>query len=436
MSISAPKLNVSKTVIFGILRNNQTKFVICDGYVDVVNTGTCMSFDDRNFNFSHDTKLLNDIAFDIFVESNMIDLRVITARIIPMQYLNKNTKISIQVTPFELPIYAIALIILACIICVIGTCYGVYKHYLQRKYYQNAYVIDNALVFIIGISQFNDRSLFLKTVPQNVKDLVELWGEEYNYDVYVCKNDSLDATKNDVIDFIDVHKTKLQCSDYKCVIVHVISHGGEDSITCSDEKSLDLDFIRHELIEKAKELKLSQLVKLIFHHSCRGENDYHYDDTKKISRGGYQLVNRTEYSYSSTIDHAALDDIAFDSNLVTVSGNIAGRALSDYGYFTKFICDAFYDNLKRNWKSNWNTLIAEIGNNLEQQTNKAELCNVNGTLRFDNIRFERKKIKTKNTELELQRTDILSRHVYNEVTDMEAESKIDTGERLLQKDSE
>eukprot|EP01084_Bolivina_argentea_P289242 496636_1 len=81
--------------------------------------------------------------------------------------------------------------------------------------------------------------------------------------------------------------------------------------------------------------------------------------------------------------------LSTDSNCVIISGNIPGRAMSDSGNFTKCICDSFKKTLDSMIKADFNTIMTEIGRNLEQMTNHAELCNVNGTLRYNLIRFEK-----------------------------------------------
>eukprot|EP01084_Bolivina_argentea_P163180 283915_1 len=54
-----------------------------------------------------------------------------------------------------------------------------------RQEYQNAFVVDKALVLIIGISQFDDKMLYLPGVKKCVDNLVELWRDKYKYDVFV-----------------------------------------------------------------------------------------------------------------------------------------------------------------------------------------------------------------------------------------------------------
>eukprot|EP01083_Nonionella_stella_P263617 895306_1 len=75
--------------------------------------------------------------------------------------------------------------------------------------------------------------------------------------------------------------------------------------------------------------------------------------------------------------------------VLIISGNVSGRSLADSGNFTKCICDSFGSNVTKLIKADFNALVVEIGQTLEQRTNHAELCNINGTLRFNKIRFEK-----------------------------------------------
>eukprot|EP01084_Bolivina_argentea_P243395 408038_1 len=76
-------------------------------------------------------------------------------------------------------------------------------------------------------------------------------------------------------------------------------------------------------------------------------------------------------------------------NCVTISGNLSGRVMSDSGHFTNCICESFEKNCERMIKNDFNSLIIEIGRELQKKTNNAEICNTNGSLRYDQIRFEK-----------------------------------------------
>eukprot|EP01084_Bolivina_argentea_P123166 218283_1 len=294
-----------------------------------------------------------------------------------------------------------------------------------RWQYMNAFVVNKAVVLIIGIAEFMDeKHSFLPGVKQNVSDLIELWRDEYKYDVFVCNNEDLNkvannfelkCTKREVIRFIDVHKSKLKDNSYNCVIVHIISHGWEDSFISSDLKTISNEFIRHELITTAELEENLELMKIIFHHSCRGDADYSIGEIVyvPVTQESENIEKRKEhqtramFDINFSVNNNNDNKISHHSNCVTISGNIVGRSLSDSGHFTKCICNSFKNNLRRVAKANFTSLIAEIGRNLEHITKNAELCNTNGTLRYNPIRFEKckstaSKVSNVETHIELQ----------------------------------
>ena len=195
-----------------------------------------------------------------------------------------------------------------------------------------------------------------------------------------------------------MHKN-LNESDYKCIIFHCISHGGNDgdSIQCSDGKKIELDFLRHELNDK-DELG-AQNIKIIFHHACRGSISNVNIPSLEIDDS--QTSIRATVSIDSPINNADVD-VSSHSNSLTLYGTIKDWALSDTGKFTKCICKAFRDNVKKKWKDNLNTLITQIGRDLEKATNKTEICEQRGTLRYDHIRF----VKCKRKENQLSGNDV------------------------------
>eukprot|EP01083_Nonionella_stella_P227524 807179_1 len=238
-----------------------------------------------------------------------------------------------------------------------------------RRIYMNAYVVENGLVLIIGISQFDDmKTSFLRGVRQNVSDLQNLWMNQYNYDVFVCK-DNLYCSKTDIIDFIDCNTRKLNETQYDSIIVHIISHGSDDYFCSSDGKTVALDFIHHEFITKAEELCYYSLIKLIFHHGCQGINDY------SISSQIHAELRPINAHNPLSNNMNKMEKVSCYSNCMTISGNIKGRAMSDSGNFTNCICQSFEKNLNRKIKADFNALVTEIGSNLEQKSNQSEICN-------------------------------------------------------------
>eukprot|EP01083_Nonionella_stella_P168538 569329_1 len=99
------------------------------------------------------------------------------------------------------------------------------------------------------------------------------------------------------------------------------------------------------------------------------------------------------YNVHKAINNNSNIDVSPSSNLVTISGNIKGRTMSDYGGFTKCICQSFGKNVDRRRKADFNSLCIEIGNNLEKKTKHAELCSINGTIRYNPVRFEPWKLR-------------------------------------------
>eukprot|EP01083_Nonionella_stella_P276340 938885_1 len=111
-------------------------------------------------------------------------------------------------------------------------------------------VIDIALILIIGICRFDGHKLSdLQGIVSNVNELRRLWFNTYHYTVKICNESTLKCTKRDIIRFIDNYKHLLEDTNYKAVIVHILSHGsGDDSFMTSDLKMMQTSFFEHELI--------------------------------------------------------------------------------------------------------------------------------------------------------------------------------------------
>eukprot|EP01084_Bolivina_argentea_P214307 363841_1 len=299
---------------------------------------------------------------------------------------------------YDWPFIIVTILIGICLCAIIGI--SIFGFYF-RKNYMNAFEVKDALVLIIGISKFENKELNnLPGVVQNVIDLKRLWSAQYNYDVFVCKN-NLQCTKADIIDFIDIHKHKLENKKYNSVIIHIFSHGSKNGkcFLSSDDKSVEIDFIRHELITEAEFVDHQSLIKLMFNHICQGSNDYSVQN-------GTNNIPRT-----SIIKHNSLDNnnniiSSYDSNVMILSGNISGRAMSDKGDFTKCICYVFGKNAKRRIKHYFSENKTEIGRMLEKETDNAEILTVNeDSLRFYPIRFE-KCGQIKNYDLKQSRNEV------------------------------
>eukprot|EP01083_Nonionella_stella_P240401 840426_1 len=169
--------------------------------------------------------------------------------------------------------------------------------------------------------------------------------------------------------------------------VRNISHGSDDHFCSSDGKTLPIDFIQHELVTTSEEVGNSSLIKLIFYHGCQGANDYNISPATNGNEKAIELRAINAHNPLSNINK--MEKVSYHSNCMTISGNIKGRAMSDSGNFTNCICQSFESNLNRKIKADFNALITEIGSNLEHKSNQSEICNINGALRFNPIRFEK-----------------------------------------------
>eukprot|EP01084_Bolivina_argentea_P215930 366698_1 len=378
LNISSLKCGIAKKIVFTIKANESQICQICS-IEDIMDN--CVYCNQTHLLLQLETSNLSNTKFEILFQSNTADLRIFPSHY-TMQYLNIQPDHELD----RKLLYLLFLLIVPLILIMIIILY-------VKKQYMNAFIVDKSLVLIIGISQFDDKQSYLPGVKQNVTDLTELWREKYKYDVCVCNNDTLYSTKSNVIDFIDCHKTRLYDSVYSGVIVHILSHSSENSFTTSDMKQINMEFIHHEIITTAEHADCLKLVKLIFHHGCKGNADYSIPSVAKsnlldVNTAGHHKF-RFKHSYVQNMKVNDKKQMSYDSNLVIISGNILGRSLSDSGHFTKCICEAFANNLGKILKRDFNSLVVEIGRNLETKTNSAELCNTNGTIRYDQIRFEK-----------------------------------------------
>eukprot|EP01083_Nonionella_stella_P176836 619825_1 len=257
----------------------------------------------------------------------------------------------------------------------------------------------------------------------------------------------LNGAKKMIIDFIDEHADKLASDDYDCVIVHILTHGSEDDrFTTHDLKQMkSSEFIEHELGSSCAD---PDMVKLIFHHACRGEADYsdfvqteirnrtgpkhaaageakqdveeeekkevtvpwahkktmatkgHYvsvcqDSTEiemVISSGLHSLTRGTQ----SQSDNQNSNGLSGDANWVTIYGTKSGNTMSDLGPFTDCICDAFKANACRRKKKNFRDLVTEIGTNLKKKTNGAQMADDKGGIgRLNHVQLRLEKQKNK-----------------------------------------
>eukprot|EP01084_Bolivina_argentea_P274467 467847_1 len=369
LNITSSQLHIAKQLMINIINNCTIKCNVCQ-----IGSDSCIACDEYSFIIYHQTNRVNEGTYNIMIDSNRNDFRVISSN-----HSIKYFKLKPIVNDHYL--YLLFLGIIPLCICSI-------LMYFKHEY-GKAFVVNRALVLIIGISEFDDDELQLPGVVQNIINLKELWQNKYNYDVFVCNQHTLYSTKINIMDFIDNHCKLIDSDTYQAVIVHVLSHGSGHSFTCSEGNQVEIEFIIHELTNAEEFNGSSSVVKLIFNHGCRGNVEYHhgadeFNPKTVVSRG---------YNMHASINKNNAVNVSSDANLMIISGTIAGRTLSDSGNFTECICESFGKNVDRIIKADFNSLYVEIGNNLEEQTKHAELCNINGTLRFNPLRFEKYKHK-------------------------------------------
>eukprot|EP01084_Bolivina_argentea_P180439 311747_1 len=366
MNITALIVNITNLLVIDIVQNTTTLCTICN----VKNK--CYTCSEDNVTLYPEISNLQSLSFQLLLRSTMMDLRVLSGNN-TIQYFNNEAQVETQ---FDKRLFYLffLLVIPICMMCLL--------YYCWRKHYNEAFIVDNAMVWIIGISTFQD-DVLLSGVAQNVVDLKELWEAEYKYDVCVFNEKTLEGTKLDIIDFVDLNKQRLKEKAYKCVIVHVISHGNVGTFKSSDGKTVHIEFLLHELRSEFETECTQSMILLVFHHGCQGTANYSCEDA-----GSQRTISKLNA-------HAILNDnsidLSYDSNYVIISGNVPGRSMSDSGLFSQCICDSFRANLARRIKADFTALVAEIGRNLERESHHAEILIVDDTLRFNPVRFEQTK---------------------------------------------
>eukprot|EP01084_Bolivina_argentea_P205047 350305_1 len=404
VNITTLSLNISKQLRISVDDKGIKSSEICD----IKNENDCFDCDDEADTFNIEYSL-NDIHIGdhiVWLKSNMIDINLLSDHQI-ITYSSSQNTIRLNNTLLYLLFLLIVPIMIIVIICI-----------YCKKQYKKAFVIDRALVLIIGIAQFDEKKYLLDGVKSNVKDLKKLWQNEYKYDVFVSNEEELYNTKNHIREFIDEHKIKLAGNVYQCLILHIISHGTDqgDCFLSSDQQNVNVEDLRRELTEGSMDAKRkTPLLKIIFNHACRGNNIY----TTGTMRGVISICGTADVGDNT--DPKKWED----SNWAIIWGNIKDRTISDCGNFTKCICDVFENNATKMIKKNFRELITQIGIDLEHRTGSGEICNMNETLREKMIRFERfsKPIKKGNdfesSQIELQQIYTTNtKDEYKELTQM------------------
>eukprot|EP01083_Nonionella_stella_P210816 762839_1 len=379
LNITAPSINIFAQLFIQIVDTSTKRCTLCE----TKNTN-CSGFDGDRFGMKHRINDRKSKEFYICIESNMIDLNVNrSSSKNSFKYIPPDTKVTTEVAMDNKLLYLLIIAVVICLIVVV---------YCLRKCYMNVFVVDNALVWIIGISIFEDENTNnLPGIERNVADLVNLWRDAHQYDVNVFHHKTLRGTKDDIIEFIDSHATELadDGNNYKCIIVHVLSHGSERHFLASDGQKVAIDLIHHEIETSLKYEKQKKVIKILFHHGCQtidakrapGCPDQNIRSTASVSG----LLNAHS---SIKVDDITDDNMTYESNTIKVSGNVADGTVSDSGTFTDCICDSLTINLDKCVKQDLVTIISEIGRNVEEKTNHEEVVRIEGTLRYPIIRLE------------------------------------------------
>eukprot|EP01083_Nonionella_stella_P115200 341284_1 len=372
-------LNAMDHIFYFILQNYQNE---SDSFMFVINklpqTQIHPDFNRTNCSSSEHVVTVQT-HFVITTTSNRTDIKdryyVDTSKLL-VQYFNRtqislfyyNYHVSITIMPtstdpniipgaaYQWQIATLFTVIFTALIVMVCVCREHYR-------YTNAFFVDDALVLIIGISQFDDKTQLLPGVQRAVQELTTLWRDIYKYSVVICNEETLYSTKDDVIDFVDACVPRIQ-GRTKAVIIHILSHGLEGNlVVSSDQRTIPIEFFKHELTYNCLEDKRS-FVKLIFYHGCRGSKNYHVPNYTQRGLKSSQ-VNTNE---SPFMEYTAY------SNFITIYGNMPGRASYDAGTFTHCICDAFSRNAKKMMKNDFIHLIHGISRDLAQKTKGAEIC--------------------------------------------------------------
>eukprot|EP01084_Bolivina_argentea_P140297 246685_1 len=368
ISISSEEANIVKSMILNVCNNNTNMVWICEAY-------ECAEFHNNSFEFRHSI-FKDDKMFNIDFTSNSIDANVnASSRKFSVNYYHKKTT-----QKWDKRYWYFLLLLLIPILIVW------YVYLKVRKKYEEAFQVEKALVLIIGISQFEDKRWYLKGVESSVPKLKKLWKNKYKYDVFVCNEDILWSDRDQVIDFIDNHKAKLQFDIYQCVIVHVLSHGvgNGEAFATSDKRKMNVELMMRELTEYAHNGE--QLIKITFNHTCRGEANYDQGETVRGPKDG-DLQDEDNEKEENDIVH--YDNSPEISNRVIIWATVDGRVVSDAGYFTNWICKEFEDNVDKWWwrKDYFKSLITNIRVNVKRETNGTHVSEITDTLTYKNIVF-------------------------------------------------
>eukprot|EP01083_Nonionella_stella_P087160 242343_1 len=281
---------------------------------------------------------------------------------------------------------------------------------------RNARFVQNMLVLIIGITSFDDPDLNLEEDEHNIRKLMELWGEKYNYTVRVCNNAqkdhsqlTLNCTKKDVIHFIN--KNTADINDFDGVIVHIFSHGQNDSFRTSNGKYVKLAFIKRKLNGGDSDIRI------IFYHPCRGQASHHIEDDTSVQNSRFMCCKCRKHPSNShvgnaesgrTLNHSQetnesqINDPSLHTNFVCIFGNVSDRTTSTKGYFTNSIYVIFDSNANKRcilMKPSFDELLRALRSELIERSSKAEICCTEGVAMPIKFKVNKNAPRSENKEL-------------------------------------
>eukprot|EP01084_Bolivina_argentea_P040919 75517_1 len=256
----------------------------------------------------------------------------------------------------------LVILALLCVVIAIPICSCSYRWCYQRKY---VYCVDKALVLIIGVKHI------LPGVESNVAQLISLWEDKFNYDVFVC----LDTKKQGIIDFVDTQTEALSeniCS-YKAAIVHILSYAtSEENFITSDSKTIERDFINHELTEATRDWNSETLVKIVFYDAYNvGNENICVDDNDKKMELKFNH-NDTGVGYRCMGMRNNLN--AKSQNIDPEHNNVTISSIAKNCSFTGRMCNVFgkYHPNTCSWQKPkyFKSLITELNKDIEMCTSK------------------------------------------------------------------
>eukprot|EP01084_Bolivina_argentea_P164139 285402_1 len=156
----------------------------------------------------------------------------------------------------------------AWVICSIVQAFCLHKSVRLANYQKTpSNIIDNALVVLICVRDYDDDERGLPGTKLDKKNVTKLFHENYNFDVICNKNDRF--TKEELWSLLKKARNKFIHGDYKSIIMIFSGHGNENISALSDHTTMSrVDIESYFSIEKVK--SKAEALRLYFIDSCRG----------------------------------------------------------------------------------------------------------------------------------------------------------------------